>query len=73
MSDIRSSVTIVRPCYGWSASLWPEEEPNAIDLVVAGPVYQCDFSSHYCSILRDAALPVRLRYSGMEHVPAYSD
>jgi hypothetical protein len=29
---------------------------------VAGPVYQCDFSSHYCSILRDCALPVRLRY-----------
>jgi hypothetical protein len=31
---------------------------------VDGPVYQCDFSSHYCSILRDAALPVRLRYYG---------
>jgi hypothetical protein len=31
---------------------------------VAGPVYQCDFSSHYCSILRDCVLPVRLRYSG---------
>jgi hypothetical protein len=31
---------------------------------VGVPVYQCDFSSHYCSILRDVALPVRLRYHG---------
>jgi hypothetical protein len=31
---------------------------------VAGAVYQVDFSSHYCSILRDCALPVRLRHYG---------
>jgi hypothetical protein len=36
---------------------------------VAGPVYQCDFSSHYCSILRDCVLPVRLRYTGDGHNP----